>query len=66
MFLRQRLEIVTGEQLDRDEVTWLCAQLSRDGALSRNEQELMVFLRDNAPTLDARLEDLVERLAPAA
>lgn len=63
---RQRLEIVTGEQLDRDEVAWLCAQLSRDGTLSRNEQELMVFLRDNAPTLDARLEDLVERLAPAA
>lgn len=63
---RQRLEIVTGEELQADEVAWLCAQFSRDGEVSRNEQELIYFLRDNAPTLDARLEELVERLAPAA
>lgn len=63
---RQRLEIVTGEELEADETEWLCAQLARDGLLSQNEQELILFLRDHAPTLDARFEELVERLAPAA
>lgn len=63
---RQRLEIVTGEQITDDEVQWLCDRLGGNGTLSPNEAALIEFLREHAPTLDARLEELVERLAKAA
>ncbi|MEO1280203.1 MAG: hypothetical protein AAFV69_00565 [Pseudomonadota bacterium] len=63
---RQRLEIVTGEELTQDEITWICEQIERDGLLSANEHALIQFLQEEAPALDARLEDVVRRLAAAA
>ncbi|MEL7049142.1 MAG: hypothetical protein AAFO75_09325, partial [Pseudomonadota bacterium] len=63
---RQRLEIVTGEEMTEDEVTWLCDQLSRDGALSHNEAALIDFLSTEAPELDPRIMDEVARLKNVA
>lgn len=63
---RQRLEIVTGEELPKDEIAWLCAHLGRDGQLSVNEQALIDYLRENANGLDPQLEAVVSRLAKAA
>ncbi|MEO1205795.1 MAG: hypothetical protein AAFV45_05635 [Pseudomonadota bacterium] len=63
---RQRLEIVTGEELTQDEINWLCEQIDRDGVLSTNEHALIQFLSEEMPQLDARIEDVVQRLAVAA
>ena len=58
---RQRIEIVTGEDVTGDEVDWLVAQIDRDGALTMNEQALLMQLKATGPKLDPRLASLMKR-----
>jgi len=63
---QQRREIVTGEQITEDESEWLLDRLSRDGQLTENERLLIAYLKAEAPTFDAKLEELIERIGKAA
>lgn len=63
---RQRVEIITSEEITEGEVAWLAERIGKDGRLTDNEAALIAFLRQESPKIDPALEQLVERLAAAA
>ena len=63
---RQRIEIVTNEEITEGEVDWLAERICRDGKLTENEQKLLDFLRRESPKVHPKLQALVERLGRAA
>jgi hypothetical protein len=63
---RQKIEIVTGEQVTAVEAQWLASRFSRDGTLSANEQALVAFLRAASPALHPELQVCLDSLAVAA
>ncbi len=63
---RQRLEIVTNEQIDECGEIWLAARLGRDGRLDRNEMALLAYLKREACGLPSGLNELAARSVLAA
>jgi len=62
---RQRLEIVTREVIETDDIDWLLAHLERAG-LTPAERLLLEFLKGEGAGLHPKLRPLVDQLAPAA
>lgn len=63
---RQRIEIITNEEIAQAEAGWLCARIGRDGHLSPNEAALVSYLKRETPRMHPELQATVARLAQAA
>jgi hypothetical protein len=63
---RQKIEIVTGEQVTVAEADWLADRIGRDGQISTNEMALLNSLKAENPNLHPQLQDLFGRLQVAA
>jgi hypothetical protein len=63
---RQKIEIVTGEEVTPVEADWLADLLGRDGRLTPNEIALLDLISSEQPTIHPRLQALVDRLSAAA
>lgn len=63
---RQRIEIVTNEEITEGEIDWLSERICRDGKLTPNEQALLDFLRRESPKVHPKLQALVDRFGRAA
>lgn len=62
---RQRLEIITGEQVGEADAAWLAGRLG-SGGLNDNERALLRFLKEESPVLPPPLSDLADALGTAA
>jgi hypothetical protein len=62
---RQRIEIITNEEITDGEATWLVERLNRDSRLTERELALLDFLRREAPVLHPALAELIERATAA-
>lgn len=63
---RQKIEIVTAEEVTVAEANWLADQIGRDGKLSANEQALLEFLSANSPNIAPELAERISVLRRAA
>lgn len=63
---RQRLEIVTQEEITGAEADWLASQLGKDGRLDANEVELLAFLQRESPAPHPGIKALAMRHGIAA
>jgi hypothetical protein len=62
---RQRVEIITNEEITEGEATWLVERLTRDDRLTPTELALIDYLRREATMLHPALVDLVRRTTAA-
>lgn len=63
---RQRIEIITNEEITDTEASWLVERLTRDGRITPTEAALLDFLKAEAPVLHPDIEALVEAEGRAA
>ena len=63
---RQRIEIITNEQITEGEAGWLAQRIGRDGKITPNEQALLDYLREENPEIHPLLNELIDRFATAA
>jgi hypothetical protein len=63
---RQRIEIITNEQITEGEAEWLAARLSRDSQLTVNERALVEFLNRESPSVHPVLKAACDRICHAA
>jgi hypothetical protein len=63
---RQKIEIITREEVTAGEAQWLAERLGRDGALTANEQALIAFLKGGNPALHDSLAGLLDKIPAAA
>jgi hypothetical protein len=63
---RQRIEIITNEQITDAEASWVAERISRDGRLTPTELALISYLRQESPLLHPSLSALVARFGAAA
>jgi hypothetical protein len=63
---RQRIEIITNEEITQAEAAWLSERIGRDGHLTANEAALVAYLKKESPKIHPDLQAAVERLAQAA
>lgn len=63
---RQRVEIITNEEITEGEAQWLADRIARDGALTANEEALLAYLSSESPKVHPVLSEMVGRLQPAA
>jgi hypothetical protein len=63
---RQRIEIITNEEIPQAEAPWLCQRIGRNGQLSPNEAALVAYLNRETPRIHPDLQAAVARLAEAA
>lgn len=63
---RQRIEIITNEEITDSEAAWLVERLDRDNRLTASEHALLDYLRQETPMLHPALADLVQRHSAAA
>jgi hypothetical protein len=56
-------EMAMASEIDPQETNWLIAQLSRPGALTGAERALLQFLKREAPTLPAKLQERISEVA---
>jgi hypothetical protein len=63
---RQRIEIITNEEVTQGEIAWLADHLGRDGNLSANERLLIAFLKRESPRVHPSLDAIIARWAEAA
>jgi hypothetical protein len=63
---RQRVEIITNEEVTESEATWLAERIGRDGRTTANEQMLLAFLKRESPRIHPSLQQLVDRASMAA
>ncbi len=63
---RQKIEIVTAEEVTVAEAQWLADHIGRDGNVSRNEQALLDFITANSSKVAPALQDMVGRIVKAA
>jgi hypothetical protein len=63
---RQKIEIVTGEEITSDEASWLAGLLGRDSELTPNEIELLKFIKSEKPDVHPDLLPVLDRLPVAA
>lgn len=54
---RQRLQIVTNEEITENEAAWLNERLNRDGKITETERELLAYLRAAAPKVHLLLSN---------
>ena len=63
---RQRVEIITNEEITEGEATWLAERIGRDGRITANEQALLDYLRQESPEIHPALTELIARYSAAA
>lgn len=63
---RQRIEIITNEEITEGEADWLAERLGRDGRLTANQTALVVYLLRRSPNVPAVLGKRIAILAAAA
>lgn len=63
---QQRIEIITNEEIDPVEASWLCERIGRNGRLGPNEAALVAYLRRDSGRIHPDLQAAVARLAEAA
>ena len=63
---RQKIEIITAEEVSVANAEWLAAHIGRSGQLTPNEQAVLTFLQTNCTKVAPDLEKLMERMRPAA
>jgi hypothetical protein len=63
---RQKIEIVTNEEVTPAETEWLVERLGRDAKLTPNEAALLAFLKAESPKIHPDLQTLVDRIPEAA
>ncbi|MDX2306760.1 MAG: hypothetical protein NW216_00815 [Hyphomicrobium sp.] len=63
---RQRIEIITNEEISDTEAQWIVGRLTRDGKLTPTETALVDFLKSEAPVLHPEIEALVAAEGRAA
>ncbi len=63
---RQRVEIITNEEVSEPEATWLAERISRDGRTTTNELLLLAFLKRESPRIHPALQALVDQATHAA
>ena len=62
---RQRIEIITNEEITEGEASWLVERLTRDDRLTPTELALIDYLRREATMLHPALVDLIRRTSAA-
>lgn len=63
---RQRIEIITNEEITEGEAAWLAERLGADGRISDNERALLDFIYRESANVHPALKDLAARYAKAA
>ncbi len=63
---RQKVEIVTAQEIEVADAAWLAECIGRDGSISPNESALVAFLEANNAIIAPELSTLLARLRPAA
>ncbi len=63
---RQRIGIITNEEITPEEVTWLIDQLGRDGKLTPNEEALVDYITKESHKIHPKLMSFVEQLRVVA
>lgn len=63
---RQRIEIITSEEITSEEVDWLVDRLGRDEKLTANEKALVDFIKAESHKIHPSLMTFVEKLERAA
>lgn len=63
---RHKIQIVTGEEVNAVEASWLAELLGRDGELTPNEMALLAFLKEQNADLHPDLMPLIDRIQIAA
>jgi hypothetical protein len=63
---RQRIEIITNEEITEGEASWLAERLGADGRISDNERALLDYLHRESGAVHPVLKDLAARLSKAA
>lgn len=63
---RQRIEIITAEEVTPAEANWISQLLNRDGRLTPNELALVEFLKENSPKVASGLLTSLNRPQSAA
>ncbi len=63
---RQRIEIITNEEITEGEATWLAERLGANGRVSDNERALLEFLHRESASVHPALKDVAARLSQAA
>lgn len=63
---RQRLEIITNQEITSDEAGWLADRIGRDGKLTPNEKALLSCIKEANPRIAPQLQPLLDRLGAAA
>lgn len=63
---RQRIEIITNEEITEGEADWLAARLGQDGRLTANQTALVVYLLRRSPNMPSVLGRRIAILAAAA
>ncbi len=63
---RQRVEIITNEEVSEPEANWLAERINRDGRTTTNELLLLAFLKRESPRIHPALQSLVDQVTRAA
>ena len=63
---RQRLAIITNQEISDDEASWLAERIGRDGQLSQNERALLLCIKQSGTRVAPELEPLLDRVEQAA
>lgn len=63
---RQRIEIITNEEITEGEAVWLAERLGADGRISDNERALLDYLYSESAAVHPALKDLAARFSHAA
>jgi hypothetical protein len=60
---RQRIEIITNEEVSETEAAWIAERIARDGRVTPNEQMLLAFLKRESRHVHPSLQALIDRIA---
>lgn len=63
---RQKIEIITSEEVLVASAEWLAAHIGRSGQLTPNERALLAFVHANGTKVAPELDVMMKRLRPAA
>ncbi len=63
---RQKIEIVTNEEITSVEGAWLAARIGKDGRVTANEKALLAFLRSESWKVAPELQTMIDTLDKAA
>ena len=63
---RQRIEIITTEEVTESSASWLAERLGGDRILTTNERVLLAFIRREHHSIDPALQPLLDRATRAA